>query len=350
MAKKNDSVKPTRFLNKVGTFVAVDQVSQLVMFTGIFNATTSVAITMSAQDTRGGVGNALLMREYTDRTVEITLTARDWNLDYVAASVGSLIQPMLAEIFDIEEPVQIDGAGKGTLPKTGVGMIHVKLPDGSRFDVPVGADNTINLTAFGITDLCVRCTYRYAANTDTVTINTSENPLTIHLYLQSGVTDTLKGLIGKVLVEIPAFALDGNINMDTNADGTSAEIALKGQALAVDGSECREGMVYGYVREAIDEYKAPQVVEIVASPSPMSLALLPVPESQALKVVGSRGIMYSTVGVTPSELTYLSGDPAIATVDTAGVVKAVAVGETDITVTYATPTGALTDTVEVIVA
>ena len=121
MAKKNDSVKPTRFLNKVGTFVAVDQVSQLVMFTGIFNATTSVAITMSAQDTRGGVGNALLMREYTDRTVEITLTARDWNLDYVAASVGSLIQPMLAEIFDIEEPVQIDAVDSGLAR----GLAHV---------------------------------------------------------------------------------------------------------------------------------------------------------------------------------------------------------------------------------
>jgi len=342
--------KPTRFLNKVGTFVAQDPVTQLVMFTGIFNATTNVSVTMTPVDTRGGVGNALLMRTYSDRTVEVTLTTRDWNLEYVAASVGGLINPGLSELYDIEVPVQLNNLGVGALPRSGIGMVHVKLPNGTKFDVPIAADNTIDLSEFGVADLCVKCTYRFATHTDTVTINTSASPYIIHLFLQSGISDTMKGLMGQVLVEIPSFALDGNFTIETNADGTAAEITLVGVALAVDGTECKEGMVYGYVREAIEDYKAPQVIEIVASPSPMMLSLLPAPESQTISVVGNRGIMVSTVGIAPAELTYVSDTPTVATVDAMGVVTAVTAGEAVITVAYSQPTGDLTDTIDVIVA
>jgi hypothetical protein len=349
MATTTNKTKATRFLNKVGTFVAEDPSTGQVMFDGVFNSQTNVEITMAAQDTKGGIGNALLMREYTDRMVQVTLTTKDWNLEYVAASVGSKIEPGLAEIYDIEVPVNIDNLGKGTLPKVAVGIVNVKLPDGTKYDVQADSDNIIDLSPYSISDTCAKCTYRFSAKADTIIITADKSPMIVHLYLQSGVSDTMKGLIGHVLVEIPSFALDGNISINTNADGTATEIQLVGVALAVDGSECKEGAVYGYVREAIEDYKAPEIIAIVASPSPMQLAMTPAPETQTISVIGERGVMYSTVGIAASELTFLSDTPATATVNASGIVTAVATGSATITVTYAATTGNLTDEVDVTV-
>ena len=92
MADNIVTVKPgVRFLNNVGNFTVLDNVTGVVAFTGIYSTSYAIDISMSSQDTRAGRGNALIFRASTERTVSITLTVQDWNLEYIAASVGSKI-------------------------------------------------------------------------------------------------------------------------------------------------------------------------------------------------------------------------------------------------------------------
>jgi hypothetical protein len=344
---KSAAPKVARFLNKIGQFTMEDPVTRQVMFKGTYNTQTSVAITMSSQDTKGGMGNALLMRTTSDRMVEVSMTAQDWNLEYVAASTGSKIESGLAEIYAIDEAVVIGADGVGKLAREASGKVSVKLPSGGQAELD-SQGGLIDLGGRAEPGSCVKATYRRAVNADTVAITADKSPIIGRLYLQSGISDARKGLIGELLVEIPSFALDGNLTISSNANGEASSIEMKGVALAADGGECKEGSVYGYVREVLDDYAPPAVVEISAGPSPMELALLPSPESGTVSVVGLRGALYSTVGIEAGECVFSTGSAAVATVSAAGVVLAVSAGTAEITVVH-TETG-LSDTVDVVVS
>ena len=339
-------IKPgTRLLNNVGSFVFRDNRLNMVAFTGSFATTYSVEITMSANDTRGGAGNALIFRSYSDRNVNATLTVQDWNLAYVAACVGSQIEYGLSELFIIEKSLAITG-GVATLNKTAIGSVSVRLPNGSRVEVSPGINNTIDLSAYNLTDGdCVFVTYAFNANAKSVTITADKSPYVGNLIMQGVISDSLIGQVGTVTVDIPSFALDGNMTITMNADGTTSTTELVGTALSVDGRVCGEGQVYGYVKEYIEDDVAPQLVGIVASPSPIELALTPSPETQMIAVVGSRGVMYSEVGILNADCTFTSSASTIATVNSSGLITAVSAG--DCTITVAHTASGLTDEIEV---
>jgi hypothetical protein len=341
----NTNVKPgTRLLNNVGSFAIIDNATNMVAFTGIFSTTYAIAISMAAQDTRAGAGNALIFRSYSDRNVQVTLTVQDWNLEYVAASVGSKILVGLTELFIIEEPINIGENGIGILDTPAVGNISARLSNGSRVNITASDDNEIDVSAFGIENDCVWVTYAFTATAKTVTITADQAPYIGKLVMQGVISDSLVGKVGNVTVEIPAFALDGNINITMNSDGTTSTTEMVGVALAVSGAQCKDGMVYGYVKEYVEMDAAQMSVsEITASPSPIELALLPAPETQMITVVGSRGVMYSEIGILNSDCTFESSDATVATVDNTGLITAVDAGECVITVDY----NGLTDDIDV---
>jgi len=333
------------FLNKIGKFAFEDNKSKEVMFTGEYNSSYDIAISTSSQDTKGGEGNALLMRTYSDRMVEITMVAKDWNLAYVAASVGSKIEYGLREMFIIGKDVKIDSTGKVVLDKIAIGKVLVQLENGSSFNVTPTADNMLDLSNYQFEDVCAKVTYAFNTNAKSVAITADGTPFIGRLLLQGKITSSLYGEVGIVEADIPSFALNGNINISAKADGTTAETTLAGVALAVSGSDCGEGMVYGYVKEAKYDDVAPQVVEIIASPSPIELGLLPSAGTETISVIGSRGGMYSDIGILNAECTFVCDTPTVATVDTTGLVTAVGAGNAEITVAY----NGLSDTVEVTV-
>lgn len=339
-------VKPgTRLLNNVGNFVVRDNRLNMVAFTGQFSTTYAIAVTMTAQDTRAGAGNALIFRSYSDRNVNVTLTVQDWNLEYVAASVGSKIEYGLSEMFVIEKTFDVDDTGMITLLKPATGAVSVKLPNGGRVNLPAGVDNTVDLAAFDIAGQCVSVTYPFNGNAKSVVITADQAPYVANLILEGVISDSLVGRVGSVVVDIPSFAFDGNITISMNSDGTNSTTEMVGTALAVDGRACGDGMVYGYVREFIEDDTAPQLIDIVASPSPIELRLDPAPETQMITVVGSRGVMFSEVGVPNAECSFASSDSAIATVNAAGLVTAISDGDCVIEVMH-TESG-MTDEVEV---
>ena len=332
----------TRFLNDLGNFTFNDNLTNKVFFTGTYASSYAINITMAAKDTRGGSGNPLVMRTYSDRNVAITLNVKEWNLAYVAASVGSKIEHGLSELFVIEQAVNVDSAGSALLDPLPVGPVSVRFEDGRRQDFLAGAGGELDLSAYNAADKCVFVTYMFNAEAKSVIITADKSPLIGRLVMKGIVSDSRIGQVGHVAVDIPSFALDGNLTVNFNADGTTSDTQMVGVALALDGSDCKDGMVYGYVKEYVEDDIAPQLVDITASPSPIQL---PVGDSQGISVVGSRGLMYTDVGILPAECTYLSGDSGVATVDSDGLVTGIAIGDTEITVTH-TATG-LTDSVEV---
>ncbi len=66
-----------RVLNKVGAFAAFSNATGKRMFSGEYLTTAVIEITGTTQDTRAGLGNALIMQTHADRNVAITLTIKD---------------------------------------------------------------------------------------------------------------------------------------------------------------------------------------------------------------------------------------------------------------------------------
>ena len=339
-------VKPgTRLLNNVGNFAVIDNTLNMVAFTGTFSTTYAIAISMAAQDTRAGAGNALIFRSYSDRNVQVTLNVQNWSLEYIAASVGSKIELGLRELFVIEEPINVDASGIGTLVIPAVGSISVRLPNGSRATLMVAADNKIDLSGFDVKSDCVYVTYAYNVTAKSVTITADKSPYIGKLIMHGVISDSLAGKVGTLEVEIPSFALDGNINITMNADGSTSSTEMVGIALATSGAACKDDMIYGYVKEYVEVDNFTQINEIIASPSPVELALMPTPESQMISVIGSRGVMYSEIGILNADCIFTSSDAAIATVDATGLITAVDAGTCTIDVGY----NGLSDEIEVTV-
>jgi len=340
------AMKPgLRFLNNVGNFAFYDNRVNQVAFTGSFATSYAIEITGTNTDTRAGRGNPLIYRSFSDRNVAITLTLQEFNLEYIAATVGSDIDYGLAELFVIERSIPVDGNGIATLDELATGSVSVRLPDRSRVEVPATPENTIDLSAFGLNEGdCVSVTYMYMGDAKSVTISADQMPRIGRLVMEGVLSDSRVGEVGKLIVDIPSFSLDGSLSITMNADGSTSQSAIAGTALAVDGTACGEGSVYGYAREVISG-ETPRIVDLIASPSPIELEALPSPTTQLISVIGSRGVMYSEVGISNTECAFVSDTPAVATVDANGLVTAVSAGSAIITITH-TASG-LVDTVDV---
>ncbi len=105
-------------------------------------------------------------------------------------------------------------------------------------------------------------------------------------------------------------------------------------------------MTYGTILEVMDDPIAPSIVEIAVTPDPVELTETP-PSTQMLSVMGSMGEMYASVGILNSDVVFATTAATICTVDTTGLVTAVAAGTTTVTATY---NDAIVDVVDVVVA
>ena len=334
------------FLNKIGNFVFRDNKTGAVMFVGEYNASYDIAITTQSQDTKGGAGNALLMRTYSDRMVEITLVAKEWQLPYIAANTGSVIKYGLRDVFVMADSLNVV-AGKAKLNQKAIGKVFVELENGASFEVSPNGDNEIDITSFGVEDACVKTTYQYSAKTQSVIISADGTPMIGGLALQGKVSSSRLGEVAVVEVDIPSFAISGNINITMNADGSTQDMQLSGVALATSGDFCGVGMTYGIVKEIRYDDVAPMVTEIIPSPDPIELV---VGDTQTISILGNVGGMYERIGVLNSECTFTipADDLGIATVSADGVVTGVGEGETEVAIAY-TATG-VSDTLQVIVS
>ena len=333
MDKSKSNVKS--FLVSTADFAF--SVNDMLACTGTANLNTSLEVSMQEQAINGGKYNQLQYSFLYQRELSATLEAANWDLKYIAANVGSTITEGLTDVYKIEECVDIVN-GIGKVASTPVGNVAVMLPDGNLIEVtPTGS--TIDVSK-NVKDGMVKATYRYNTIARTVTIDADTTPSLGELVLDVDRHDNKLGKVGSVQIIVPSYQLTGNFSISFSADGVTST-NLDGKALAVAGDKCTDGSaIYAYVKEFDMTKSATSVTDIAATPAVMNLT---VNEEKTISVKGLKGGMYAPVELDNADCKFATEAAGTATVETTGVVKGVAAGETYVTVTY----GEHTDVVKV---
>lgn len=313
-------------------------VNGVLACTGTTNLNTSIEVTMEEQNVNAGKGNKLLYSFKYGRELSGSLEAADWKLEYIACNVGSPIAEELTDVYKIGECVTITN-GIGTLASTPIGDVAVELPNGSIITVKP-TDATIDVTKY-VTDGTVNATYQYNTISKIVKIDAESTPFVGKLVLDADKHNNKLGKVGSVQIIIPSYQLSGAFNIEFTPNGVTST-NLDGKALAVEGDTCSDGSaVYAYIKEFDTIASALSVNDIAATPGVVTLA---VDEEKTVSVIGLKGSMYSPIQIDNDDCEFVSAGAGTATV-TKGVIKGVAAGTTNITVTY----GEHKDVVEVTV-
>lgn len=318
-------------------------VNGVLACTGTTNLNTSIEVSMQEQNVNAGKGNKLIYSFKYGRELSATLEAADWKLEYIACNVGSPITEGLTDVYKIAECVTIT-EGIGVLSTTPIGDVAVELPNGSIVTV-TPEDTTIDITSY-VTNGTVKATYKYNAMAKTIKIDAETSPMVGELVLDADKHNNKLGKVGSVQIIIPSYQLSGNFNIEFTPDGVTST-NLDGKALAVEGDTCDDGgAVYAYIKEFDNTASALTVNDIAATPG---VVTLDVEEEKTISVIGLKGSMYSPIQIDNADCDFVSTEPSIATVTNdgdKGVIKGVASGTTNVTVTY----GDHKDVIEVTVA
>ena len=319
-------------------------VDKVLACTGTTNLNASLDVSMQEQNVNAGKGNKLVYSYKYGRELSATLEAADWKLEFLACQVGSKITEGLTDVYKMGECVVLT-SGIGVLSTTPIGDVAVELTDGTIVTV-TPASNSIDLTAYGLTNESVKATYKYNTVAKVVTIDAESTPFVGELVLDADRHNNKLGKVGSVQIIIPSYQLSGNFSISFTPDGVTST-SMEGKALAVEGDTCADGSVYAYVKEFDDTAKAITVTDIAATPATINLDHSDTSTTATISVIGLKGALYAPIELDNADCTFVSDHTEFATVgEHNGVVKAVAAGTAKITVTY----DGKTDEVDVVVA
>ena len=289
---------------------------------------------ITAEDIRGGKGNALLSRYFHDSSLTATLTDAQFNLDYVALSLGVPVKQGGLSIKEEELTVGTNGAitlSENAVAFDGSMIGWYKKPTDDEWTIATIDGNIMNISGGtrGAT-YCVKYFY-LNANAKSITIKSQYVPSILHLVVM---TDLYSGKVGsqsdatrygRLIVDIPSFQLDGSQNLSLTST-SAATINLSGQALAVlNGNTCEEDPYYGTMTEEIyGEKWQDNVVAIAAENAEMELGT---GESETLIIRAVFGKGMASQRKDNSNFTFTKVDSPAATaadltVNTEGVVTA----------------------------
>ena len=343
MANEN---KGFTFLPK--TADAIFEYQGEVAFVAKANTSAAVTISQTKTEKRGGQDNVLIGTIFSDKTIEVSITAASWMPEFLAAEVGSPIK--IGGYEFISNDLNIVATEKASdivveLPGVPVDkVIHLKRADGTYVKVPA-TGTTVSIKEFGFNKGdCVSALGLFDYKGKRIDLSTSTSPMVGKLTLTSPIFKSSVGKVGKSEYVFPIFQFDGNFTHTYSADAT---YELKGNPLATDSGDCGNGDSYGYYQEYMeDEALLTSYSTIIATPSVVELKA-DGNETETLAVYGKKSALYDRVLLenSDSKLTFTSDKDNVATVAT-GVITAVAQGEANITVKY---NNSLTSTVKVVV-
>ncbi len=343
MSNKLKSIKNAKdFLVSTADFAAY--YNGTLACTGTTNLNTSIEVSMQEQNVNAGKGNQLIYSYKYRRELAVNLEAANWDIRFIAMQTGSQISEGLDEVYKLAECVQITN-GIGVLKTTPIGDVAVELSSGLIIAVTPEA-STIDLTKYGVENEAVKATYRYSRIAKSITIDSETSPFVYELVLSADKHNNRLGKVGTVQIIIPSYQPSGNFNMSFTPDGVSST-TIEGKALSVEGDSCNDGSaVYAYVKEFDETAKAMTVSEIAATPATIGLNASDTSKTATISVIGLKGVLYSPIQLDNTDCTFVTDAPDVATVDTNGVVTAVASGTAKITVTYS----GVSDEIDVTVA
>lgn len=297
---------------------------------------SSISISSTPEDVRGGEGNALLGRYFHSSMLELTLTETMFKLEYLAMQTGSTISTG-SDMLTTEQ-ITLGAGGTGTVSGTPVAFGDSGLVGWA--SIP-GQDEylTVNFTGSSFTVAGaqqgdVYC-IKYMSTDDLarkIVISSNFVPETVRLIMTANLWsgDSSGGnrtLAGKVQVDVPRFQFSGTQDISMTAAGVS-NTPLSGSALVIQGADCDGGGQYAIITERISNAKwYDNIFDLAIAGGDIEL------ESGDTSTLVVRGLPKSgaTVLVKNTNLTFTSRDTGVATVDADGVVTAVAAGSTVIT-------------------
>ena len=225
-------------------------------------ADSSITIGVTAEELRGGEGNALWGKYFHDSSFSMKLTDIMFNMEYVAANVGADIKKG-GDVFKNEQ-LTASEAGEITLSATAVPLKSgsatsayirkVDSKDDKRVRVSVTEDNKIVGLDAGAT-YCVRYFYSNAS-ADKLVVSSQFIPDTLYailavaLYAGDDKNPENGTKVGEVVIKVPRFQLSGAMDISMTAAGTS-QTALEGSALASGASGCEGKGIYAEIVQVI---------------------------------------------------------------------------------------------------
>lgn len=270
---------------------AVNKDGKLVHY---FDANTmtdsTINISTTAEEIRGGWGNQLLGKIFHDSNFAVNLTEAMWSLDYLAAQIGADIAED-GETFDLQYVKKAAGAEgaltltvatdlnnnqivpmfqttNGFCSSTNALIVWGKDCDDKIHTFTATPDQkdkaatsytltAIDGTTFKENDvICI--TYPVAAtNCQQIIVNAAYAPKEFSLYLYgkifagNGCQKSKGKKVGKFVIEIPRFQLDGTVDLTMNPS-SAATTSLNGSALAY-GCTCNGENEYAKISVVLDK-------------------------------------------------------------------------------------------------
>lgn len=204
----------------VGTIQLFDPSTNALILTSKTLTEEGLSFSSTAEEARGGAGNALLGKYYHDSSFGLTLTDQLFDLQYLALNCGGSIQAN-ADVMTNEQ-VTIATANVLTVSKTPVNFNGAKLgwykkstePD-SAYKVITFNGKNASIEGATVGDIyCVKYFYNDVAARKFV-VNTAYIPAVVHAIatfplFKSGTTTesyTSSSQVGEIQVDIPNFQL-----------------------------------------------------------------------------------------------------------------------------------------------
>ena len=326
----------------VGTIQLFDPSTNALILTSKTLTEEGLNFSSTAEEARGGAGNALLGKYYHDSTFGLTLTDQLFDLQYLALNCGGSIQA--ASDVMTNEQITIAVANTITVAQTPVafngavvGWARKSSELDSAYRLITFTGKTATIEGANVGDIyCVKYFYNNLSARKFI-VNTAYIPATVHAIatfplFKSGTSSdqfTSSSQIGEIQIDVPAFQLEGAQELSLTSGGISTA-SLNGSALATYSGNggCSDGGFYAIVTEVLyGKSVFDNVVSLAVADSDIDLT---VGETQAIKVYA----IYSD-GTVPSIvdnalLTFTSSDDTIALVNASGVVTAKATGSANI--------------------
>ena len=227
-------------------------------------------IQISAEEVRGGQGAALLGRYFHSSGMTLTLTNATFNLAYLAASVGAELEAGGEVIYEEQLTAASGGSAVTLTPTHEIAALgcdnHVyawyKTTDADATYTRGTVNSDGKITGEGLvagTSYCVKY-FGKAPEATEITVKSDFVPKTLHLVLDAklyAVGDTATNgqtAVGKVVIDVPAFQLNGNQDLTMNMTG-AATLNLEGTALAVKtcDASCKGGKYYAKIVQVIED-------------------------------------------------------------------------------------------------
>ena len=308
---------------------------------------STLDFSITAEEIRAGAGNALYGKYFHDSNLNVTLTDAMFNMEYVAASLGTTLRQGGLSFKEEEStvttakqiplsttPLALEGSLVAWYSKPGQDNWitgTVKTANGKYY---------IDVEAATVGEkYCIKYFWQNE-NAESIVIPVQYVPAELHVIL---INDEFSGeaidsidttAIGRLITDIPRLQLAGEQNLALSATG-AATTSLSGSALAVtsDATSCETDAYYGTTTEEI--FGATWQDNVVALAIEDNDIQLATSATATLSVYAVYGGNKASQKKDNSNFTFavVGGSSSIITVDATGLVTAKGTGSAYVQVT-----------------